>query len=37
MVTGMPLGSPGMSGDKQEPFKVYAIGSDGKAELYMTI
>ena len=34
---GMPLGSPGMSGDKQEPFKVYAIGSDGKAELYMTI
>jgi hypothetical protein len=34
---GMPLGSPGMSGDKQEPFKVYAIGSDRKAELYMTI
>jgi hypothetical protein len=34
---GMPLGSPGMSGDKQGPFAVYAIGSDGKAEPYMTI
>jgi hypothetical protein len=34
---GMPLGSPGMSGTKQEPFTVYAIGSDGKAELYITI
>jgi hypothetical protein len=29
------LGSPGMSGAKQEPFTVYAIGSDSKAELYM--
>jgi hypothetical protein len=34
---GMPLGSPGMSGAKQEPFKVYAFGPDSKAELYMTI
>jgi hypothetical protein len=33
----MPLGSLGMSGDKQGPFTVYAIGSDGKAEPYMTI
>jgi hypothetical protein len=36
-LSGMPLGSPGMSGDKQGPFKVYIIGSDGRAELYMTI
>jgi hypothetical protein len=32
---GMPLGSPGMGGAKQEPFKIYEIG---KAEptLFMT-
>ncbi|MDH4989157.1 DUF411 domain-containing protein [Aminobacter anthyllidis] len=27
---GMPMGSPGMVGDKTEPFKVYAITKDGK-------
>ena len=34
---GMPLGSPGMSGDKQGPFTVYAFGADSKAEPYITI
>ena len=24
---GMPLGSPGMGGAKQEPFKIYEIGN----------
>lgn len=28
---GMPGGSPGMFGDKTEPFTVYAIGKDGAA------
>lgn len=28
---GMPLGSPGMSGDKQEPFTIYAVGGDARA------
>src|SRR4051812_1682669 len=37
VLPGMPLGSPGMSGDKQEPFAVYAISSDGKADPYITI
>ncbi|MBB4653412.1 hypothetical protein GGQ99_005203 [Aminobacter niigataensis] len=27
---GMPMGSPGMVGDKTEPFTVYAITKDGK-------
>lgn len=27
---GMPLGSPGMGGNKTEPFKIYAITKDGK-------
>jgi hypothetical protein len=25
---GMPLGSPGMGGEKQEPFTIYEIGND---------
>lgn len=28
---GMPLGSPGMGGEKQEPFTIYAVTKDGKA------
>ncbi|MEX0809536.1 MAG: DUF411 domain-containing protein [Dongiaceae bacterium] len=34
---GMPMGSPGMSGDKEGPFEIYAIGSGadaGKAEIF---
>lgn len=31
---GMPAGSPGMMGEKTEPFHVFAIGADG-AELYV--
>lgn len=34
---GMPMGSPGMSGDKEAPFEIYAIGSGtnaGSAEIY---
>jgi hypothetical protein len=27
---GMPLGSPGMGGEKEEPFTIYAIPKDGK-------
>src|SRR3954464_12477145 len=34
---GMPLGSPGMSGDKAEPFKIQAIDREGKSKLYMTV
>src|SRR5436305_15284500 len=34
---GMPLGSPGMAGDKTEPFTVYAIGKAGKSSVYMTL
>ena len=30
---GMPAGSPGMGGNKTEPFKVYALG-DGSPKLY---
>ncbi|SLN64599.1 DUF411 domain-containing protein [Oceanibacterium hippocampi] len=30
---GMPMGSPGMSGTKTEPFTIYAIG-DGRPQLY---
>ena len=30
---GMPMGSPGMSGAKTEPFTIYAVG-DGKPSLY---
>ena len=30
---GMPLGSPGMSGSKTEPWKIYAIG-EGKPSVF---
>ena len=30
---GMPDGSPGMSGDKREPFVIYSFGDDG-AKVY---
>lgn len=33
---GMPLGSPGMSGDKQQPFTVYSIAA-GKIDEFMTL
>ena len=33
---GMPLGSPGMGGEKAEPFVIYVIG-DGPPEVYMTL
>jgi hypothetical protein len=29
-LAGMPAGSPGMGGDKTEPFQVYAFTKDGK-------
>ena len=32
---GMPLGSPGMGGTKQEPFKLYEIGK-AEPKLFMT-
>lgn len=32
---GMPLGSPGMGGKKDEPWKIYTVGKD-KPELYAT-
>ena len=34
---GMPLGSPGMGGDKAAPFIVQAIDSRGRTSAYMTI
>jgi hypothetical protein len=33
---GMPSGSPGMGGDKEEPFTIYAI-VDGEAEEFLTL
>ncbi len=36
-LAGMPAGSPGMSGDKQEPFLIQAIGKDGKTTVFMTV
>ncbi|AIY91099.1 CopG family transcriptional regulator [Geoglobus acetivorans] len=33
---GMPSGSPGMPGSKEEPFVVYAL-KDGNAEVFMTL
>jgi hypothetical protein len=33
---GMPQGSPGMSGEKSEPWVIYSI-SDGDVEEYVTI
>jgi len=32
---GMPMGSPGMTGRKQEPFVIYEVGSDPK-KVYAT-
>ena len=34
---GMPLGSPGMSGDKTEPFTVFAIGKNGTSSVFITL
>ena len=34
---GMPDGSPGMSGKKAGPFKILAIGADGKTNVYMML
>jgi hypothetical protein len=33
---GMPMGSPGMAGQKQEPFVIYAMAKDGTAQIYLT-
>jgi hypothetical protein len=33
---GMPMGSPGMTGKKQDPFVIYAVTKDGKAQIYLT-
>lgn len=33
---GMPSGSPGMPGDKKEPFIIYAL-KDGNAKIFMTL
>ena len=34
---GMPMGSPGMGGEKLGPFTIYAIGQGGKSSVYMTL
>jgi hypothetical protein len=34
---GMPVGSPGMTGEKTEQFTIYAIGQDGKSSVFMTL
>ena len=34
---GMPLGSPGMPGEKSEAFVVYAVSGDGSFDEFMTI
>ena len=34
---GMPLGSPGMSGEKSGTFTIYAINPDGKSSVFMTL
>jgi hypothetical protein len=36
-LAGMPTGSPGMPGPKQEPFVIQAIDKDGKSSIYMKI
>lgn len=33
---GMPMGSPGMNGTKDETWKIYAIDKNGKATIYAT-
>jgi hypothetical protein len=35
-LAGMPLGSPGMNGEKTEPFKIYEIAK-GSRRLYATV
>jgi hypothetical protein len=36
-LAGMPLGSPGMGGEKTEPFVIYAVAKDGaKPTVYAT-
>jgi hypothetical protein len=37
VLAGMPTGSPGMPGPKQEPFVVHAIDKEGKSSVYMSI
>lgn len=37
VLPGMPAGSPGMAGDKQGPFVIYAVSRDGESAPYMTI
>ncbi len=34
---GMPAGSPGMFGEKHEPFTIYAITKDGTSSVYTKI
>jgi hypothetical protein len=34
---GMPLGSPGMTGAKTEPFTIVAIGKDDGQSVFMTV
>ncbi|WP_424138235.1 DUF411 domain-containing protein [Roseomonas chloroacetimidivorans] len=34
---GMPPGSPGMTGTKQEPFQILAVARDGSTSVYVTI
>ena len=33
---GMPIGTPGMPGEKEEPFIIYQL-VDGKSSVFMTI
>ena len=33
---GMPIGTPGMPGDKEEPYVIYQL-KDGKSSVFMTI
>jgi len=37
VLPGMPVGSPGMPGDKQAPFIIYAVDREGNSAPYMTI
>ena len=34
---GMPAGSPGMVGDKEGPFTIYAIDTNGQSRVYMKV
>jgi len=33
-VPGMPMGSPGMEGPRQDPYDVMAIGNDGRVQVF---